>query len=139
MRPVDIVDDLAANDEVLMGQIAQPHAHVVEHVVPFPAALGGDDGAPVEEIVEHTIPVRIAQRLVGREDACLTVVRHHLVVSDREVMRVLMERDHHQPLGQILDASLLIGVQRQQVRLVLAVALDELELAEVARRLQVVE
>ncbi len=53
-------------------------------------------------------------------------------------MGMLVQRDHHEALGQLLDAPSPVGVERQEVGLEPGVALDQLELAEVAGLAQVV-
>ncbi len=58
---VEVLDGFAPDQEVLVGEVAQAHAHVVDDVVPLPAALRRDEGGAVLEVVEHAVPVRIRE------------------------------------------------------------------------------
>src|SRR6266536_5232912 len=64
VREADVGHRLGAENEVLMGDVAEPVAEVVDGVVPLPAGLAGDARGAVHEVVEHRGQARAGQPLV---------------------------------------------------------------------------
>src|SRR2546426_183448 len=74
LRALDVVERLAANDEVLVGDVAHPHPEVIDDVVPLPPGLRGDGRGAVHEAIENGIEARLGHAGVAGEVTTLTAI-----------------------------------------------------------------
>ena len=120
-RAPDVPQRLAADDEVLMRDVREAHAEVVDDVVPLPAGLRGDRGRAVHKAVEHSVePGDGHARVAGEVAALAPVLREFrevfrydeavIVQRDREVLvekplypRLLALGDLHLSRGDAVD------------------------------------
>ena len=117
MRPLDVRDPEAVGHEVLMGQVAQAHPEIVEHVVPLPPGVGVDAADAVHEVVEDAVPVRRRKPLEGRGHAPVARVLRRLGDVVGEYAQVLVEGNEHRRFRERLHPRLFIGAQGYEVRL----------------------
>jgi hypothetical protein len=105
---LDVPHAVGHHHEVLVGQVAQPHAQVVQDVVPLPAGLRGDRADAVHQVVEHAVEPRGGEALVAREVAAPPLLLEDLADVLRRHDRMVVHRDHDVLRHQALDARLLL-------------------------------
>ena len=86
----DVGDGARHDDEVLVRQVGQAHAEVVDDVVPLPADLAGDAGRAVHQVVEDRGHARRGQtteaRVLARRPDVLLTYPAHVLREDRRVV-----------------------------------------------------
>jgi hypothetical protein len=139
VRPPEVGQRGGPEHEVLVGEVAEALAEVVDDVVPLPARLAGDAPRAVHEVVEHRGQPGVRQALVA--GAVATGADQLEAFGDvvREDRGMVVQRDHQavrqQPVGPLAlrPAQLApAGGHAAELR-------RELELLVVASRLEVVE
>src|SRR6185503_8184803 len=130
---------LATDDEILMGDVAHPHAEVEDDVVPLPSGLRRDRGRAVHHGVEDGVESGLGHPGVSGEVASLTAI----VGQIREVLRndeaMVVERDRDVLVEQTPDTLLLRVAHLDLSRGHAVQLLRELEIAVIGPRLEVLE
>ena len=111
---LEVLHALAAEDEVLLREVAEPDAQVVYHVLELPAALGDDGAGAVHEIVEDAVEVAAGELLIGALHAALAVVVVHVLHAEGEVEGMAVRVYEDRAPGEGLHTGLLGRAERQE-------------------------
>ncbi len=122
-----------------MRDIRQMHPEVVDHVGPLPAALRGDRGGAVHEVLQHRVEAARREALEPVGLASLADVGVVLGQVRRHDPRVVVERDAHTRTQEPFGPLLLLGCERIDERLDTTDLGWQLELEVVRSRFQVGE
>ncbi len=113
----DVLRPLAPKRVALVGPVAVAHAHVVDDVRPLPAHLRGDRRDAVLEVLERRIEPRAREPRIARRDPALADPRLRLGRLERVDLQMVVKRDADRRLDQALEPRLLVGAQRDGLRL----------------------
>ena len=91
-RP-DLFERTGADHELLMGDVREPHAEVVDDVVPLPASARRDRRRTAHERVEDAVQPRCGESLVACPLASLPAVLRHLRDVPWRHGDVIVQRD----------------------------------------------
>jgi len=83
-----------------MVEVAEADADVMDHVIPLPAAVAGNVGSSVHEVVEDAVEAAPAQGLVGGEVPALLLKLHRLAHVLGPEHGMLVEVDDDTPLHE---------------------------------------
>ena len=109
LRALYVGQGLAADDKVLMGDVAHSHPQVVDDVVPLPTGLRGDRCRAVHHVVEDGIEPRLRHTGVSGEVTALAAVLGEIAEVLRNDEAVIVER-HRNVLVEETPHALLLGV-----------------------------
>src|SRR5690606_22586689 len=115
LRRVDVLHGGGEPHQVLLGEVGEPEAEGVDHVVPLPAVLAGDAGGAGHEVVDHGGEPGVRQALGGGAPPAGGGGGGDLGGGPRPHGRRLGQREHDSGVQQAVDALQLLLVQAEVV------------------------